>query len=311
MTVFRFTLVGLLSIALPLVGQEKSKKKQRPDFNWVNPLTEQRVKSQQLPEGLQHATFDSPSMEIEVGYCIYLPPQYEAEPNRKFPVVFHLHGGRPGSEIKSVQLSKFVDEAIRAEQLPPTIYVFPNGGPLSWYNHDKFENGQGEDVFVKELVPHIDKTYRVGPRAIEGFSQGGRGTTRILFKHPDLWVSAAPGGSGYEPEERIFQNDGWESPALQIQPADNNAWALAERYVEDKNGRERQLPILLWVGTKGFNYEYNLKFSDYLKGLGINHEKLIVPEVAHSARDIYERKGLELMQFHQRNFAKAAEKNRP
>jgi endo-1,4-beta-xylanase len=41
--------------------------------------------------------------------------------------------------------------------------------------------GMGESVFVRELIPHIDATYRTWGtregRALEGYSQGGRGTT--------------------------------------------------------------------------------------------------------------------------------------
>jgi endo-1,4-beta-xylanase len=62
---------------------------------------------------------------------------------------------------------------------------------------------------------------------------------------------------------------------------------------------------MLWVGTKGFNYEFNLKFSDYLTELKIPHEKLIIEGVAHSAVRNYEKRGLELMQFHQQNFKAA------
>ncbi|MFT5466153.1 MAG: enterochelin esterase-like enzyme [Verrucomicrobiales bacterium] len=307
---FRFGFFALLffAIALPLAAQDQKKKsKPKPPsapFSWVSPLSEGRAKNLKLPEGVRHETFKSESMGIEVGYYIYLPPQYEAEADRKFPVIFHLHGGRPGSESKSVSLVKFVDAAIRAEQLLPAIYVFPNGGPLSWYNHDVAENGQGEDVFVNELVPHIDKSYRVSFRGIQGFSQGGRGTTRIMFKHPELWDSAAPGGSGYEPEERIKLNEGRESENLRILPIGYNAWDLAEAYA--KSEPKRELPIMLWVGTKGFNYEYNLKFSKFLDGLGLPHEKLIVPEVPHSASGIYAKQGIKLMKFHERNFAKAA-----
>ena len=60
---------------------------------------------------------------------------------------------------------------------------------------------------------------------------------------------------------------------------------------------------MLWVGTKGFNYETNLQFSAYLDELGISHEKLIVPGAAHSAKEIMDAKGLKLMKFHERNFA--------
>jgi endo-1,4-beta-xylanase len=181
--------------------------------------------------------------------------------------------------------------------------VFPNGGPMSWYNYPQLADGLGEDVFVKELIPHIDKEYRTvagrGGRAIEGFSQGGRGTTRIMFKHSELFCSAAPGGSGYEPEKRIQASGGEESETIKFTPGDN-AWDLAQKYAD--RSKKPELKILLWVGTKGFNYEFNLKFSEYLDGLKIPHGKLVAEGVAHSAKGIYEMRGTQLMKFHQRNF---------
>lgn len=291
-------LVLLLAFSSASAQEKEAKKKAAPPFSWVNPIGEPG--SAGLPAGLRHATFESPSMKREVGYCIYLPEAYEANPEAKFPVVFHLHGGRPGSERKSIRLSSFVDKAIRSGEIQPTIYVYPNGGPMSWYNYPQIENGQGEDVFVEELIPHIRKTYRTREMAIEGFSQGGRGTTRIFFRHPELFVSAAPGGSGYEPEKRIQENDGAESENV-VFAKGYNAWDLAAEFA--KRDDKKRVPLLLWVGTKGFNYEFNLKFSDYLKSLEIPHEMLIAEGVAHSASGIYELKGLELMRFHQRSFA--------
>ena len=300
--------VVILISALPLCGQQsqtakKNKKPPRP-FSWVSPA-HSKVLERTAP-GLRHATFKSPSMGISVGYHIYLPPDYAADKSARYPVVYHLHGGRPGGEHKSIALAAFVDKAIRSGKLRPTLYVFPNGGPMSWYNFPKKENGLGEDVFVNELIPHIDKTYRTiagrKGRAIEGFSQGGRGTTRILFKHPQMWCSAAPGGSGYGPEKRIQENDGWESDKLRFLPIGYNAWDLAEK--QAKNSKVKTPPVLLWVGTRGFNYEDNLKYSKHLDLLGIDHKVLTVPGVGHSARDIYARKGLELMKFHQANFGR-------
>ena len=45
-------------------------------------------------------------------------------------------------------------------------------------------------------------------RGIEGFSQGGRGTTRIMFRHPELFCSAAPGGGGFATEKKISEKSG-------------------------------------------------------------------------------------------------------
>ncbi|MEM7146052.1 MAG: alpha/beta hydrolase-fold protein [Verrucomicrobiota bacterium] len=305
-----FLLAALLfspALAPAQQANKKKKKKSPPPFSWTNPLTDQQREFKKLPPTLKHATFNSPSMALDVGYFIYLPPEYEAKKNKKFPVVYHLHGGRPGSEAKSVQLSEFVDHAIANGDIQPTIYVFPNGGPMSWYNFPEKENGLGEDVFVNELIPHIDETYRTWGtpegRAIEGFSQGGRGTTRIMFKHPELFGSAAPGGSGYEPEKRIQENDGWESDSTRFLPIGYNAWDLAKEFAKRKN--KPDLPILLWVGTKGFNYEYNLKFSEYLDQLGVPHEIITVEGIDHSASRIYEKQGLDLMSFHDKNFAES------
>ncbi len=281
-------------------AKKKAKKAPEP-FAWNNPMGATGLEKYGLPKGLSHHTFKSPSMGLEVGYFIYLPEEYDASGDRKYPVVFHLHGGRPGSEKKSIKLSKFPDEAIKAGKIQPTIYVYPNGGPMSWYNYPQKENGAGEDVFVKELIPHIQKTYRTRELGIEGFSQGGRGTTRIMLKYPELFASAAPGGSGYEPEKRIQENDGAESETV-VFAKGYNTWDLAETYAkrEDKT----RLPIMLWVGTKGFNYEFNLKYSEFLTSLGIPHEKLIAPDIEHSALGIYEIRGDELMAFHQKHFAK-------
>lgn len=295
-------LLLVLSLSLSIgttCAQEKPKRKQ-PTFSWSKPVPREQLTRMGLPEQLVHRTFKSPSMGIEVGYFIYLPSAYEKDSERAFPVVFHLHGGRPGGEGKSIKLASFVHEAIESEKIQPTIYVWPNGGPMSWYNYPQIENGQGEDVFVKELIPHIRETYRTRELAIEGFSQGGRGTTRIMFRHPELFVSAAPGGSGYEPEKRIQENDGAESERV-VFASGYNAWDLATEYAgrPDKD----KLPILIWVGTKCFNYEFNLKFSEYLESLEIPHDLLVVEEVDHSAVRTYEKKGDELMQFHQQSFA--------
>lgn len=290
--------VGFAQSAKPAKASPKA-----APFAWVSPLANAEVARKTLPATVRHATFNSPSMGIEVGYYIYLPPGYEAGKER-YPVVYHLHGGRPGGESKSVRLAGYVDAAIKKGTIKPTLYVFPNGGPVSWYDMPELKHGLGETVFVKELLPHIDATYRTwgtrAGRALEGYSQGGRGTTRIMFKHPELFLSVAPGGSGYGPEKRIQENDGYESDTLRFLPVGYNAWDLAKAFAARK-GRPA-LNILIWDGTKCFNYEFNLKFSAYLKELGLAHDFLSIPDVPHTATGSYDVKGDNLMRHHQKSF---------
>lgn len=301
---FQYTLVITMSLLwlMPLDAQQAQKQKKSPGpFRWVNPLN---AKQKQLP-GLRHATFTSPSMMIDVGYCIYLPSGYQKNPMQRYPVVYYLHGGRPGSETKSVALVPYIDRMIKAGKVPPMIYVFVNGGPVSHYNYPEKKQAMGEDVFIKELIPHIDRTYRTiadqSGRGLEGFSQGGRGTARILFKYPHLFCSAAAGGGGYATEKRISENNGEESKSLKFAPG-YNTWDHARRYAKKIDPK---LNIMIFVGTKGFNYQNNLEYMAFLKELKIPFRQLIVADAPHSAKIIYDSKAEEITRFHADNFQAA------
>ena len=83
--------------------------------------------------------------------------------DRHYPVVYYLHGGRPGNELAGAGMAAFVANAMEAGTVPPAIYVFVNGGPLSHYNYphgtaygSSAKQGMGCDVFINELIPHID-----------------------------------------------------------------------------------------------------------------------------------------------------------
>lgn len=276
--------------------RKKAKRAPSP-FKWVNPIP----KKLQHPS-LKHGTFRSPSLNQEIGYVILLPPSYSNEPSKRFPVVYYLHGGRPGSESKSLALAPIMAAAMKNGKANEMIYVFVNGGPVSHYNILGEPSKQGADVFVKELIPHIDATYRTiadrEHRGLEGFSQGGRGTMRLSLRYPKLFSSAAAGGGGYETERKISESGGRESETLVFAEGDN-AWDLARAYAVKKT------PTVQWmvyVGTKGFNYENNLAYMEFLESLDIPFEKLIVPGVPHSGLKVYEQNGIDIMRFHARNF---------
>lgn len=292
--------------------QDATTKKARLSFQWVNPLSASERKRHPF---LKHATFKSRSLGQKVGYCIYLPPHYSypSWQSQKFPVVYYLHGGRPGSETKSIRLVDTIHDAIESGEVSPMIYVFLNGGPVSHYNLPGDSNAQGADVFIKELIPHIDQNYRTishrGGRGIEGFSQGGRGTARLMFRYPDLFCSASPGGAGHATEKKISENAGAESEKLVFERGDNT-WDLATAYakrMKEDVGQPR-VKILVHVGDQGFNYANNLQWMAHLRDLGIEHQSLVVPKAKHSALQIYEKVGVRIMRFHEQQFAEFTKK---
>jgi enterochelin esterase-like enzyme len=153
---------------------------------WVNP-----PKPGQLPAGVTHHTYFSRSMRHDVGYCIYLPPDYAAS-GKRYPVIYNLHGAG-GNELHSLEEAVVLDEGIRAGKLPPMVLVLPNGGKTTMYKDSYDGKFMGETNIVRELIPHIDATYRTiatrEGRCIEGFSMGGRGSTRLALKYPDMFCS--------------------------------------------------------------------------------------------------------------------------
>ena len=44
------------------------------------------------PAGIRYRTFASASAGTEVSYLIYLPPDYDSAPKRRYPVIYWLHG---------------------------------------------------------------------------------------------------------------------------------------------------------------------------------------------------------------------------
>ncbi len=185
-------LTALLILALcpPLFAQKakgRSKASQgNSDDMWVtSPVPE-------LPPGVTHHTFRSASMKREVGYCLFLPPGYEKDMQRRYPVIYHLHGAG-GNETRSVYSASVLHEGILAGKLPEIVMVFPNGGRSTMYQDSGDGRFMAESMMIKELIPHIDSTYRTiadrKARCIEGFSMGGRGSTHLAMRYPELFGS--------------------------------------------------------------------------------------------------------------------------
>ena len=133
-----------------------------------------------LPVNVTHGTFQSTSMDVEVGYSIYLPPGYE-ENFRRYPVVYWLHG-RTGSE-RLIELVAALRSGIEARRSEPLVLVIANGDVANGYIDNSATGVMGESVIIHELIPHVEATYRVGSsaasRGIGGYSMGGVGAVRM------------------------------------------------------------------------------------------------------------------------------------
>ncbi len=167
-------------------GPASSKTDAGPSIVWVN-----KAGKQPLPEYIQHKTFPSQAAGQEVGYCIYLPPGYESTQSR-YPVIYNLHGNG-GNEFHSFEDVTLLHQGILSGKWPPLIVVLPNGGKSTFYKDSYDGKFPIETMLIKELIPYIDQNYRTiadrTGRCIEGFSMGGRGSTRLAIKYPTMFCS--------------------------------------------------------------------------------------------------------------------------
>ncbi len=122
---------------------------------------------------------------------VWLPPQYLAEPARRFPVVYLLHGS-PGVPADWLRGGEAADtgRALAAHGLP-AILVLPRLS-RGWLDDPECVDGlaeRAETHFWRDVVPAVDAAVRTAPgreaRAIAGMSAGGFCALNLGLKHRD------------------------------------------------------------------------------------------------------------------------------
>jgi enterochelin esterase-like enzyme len=158
---------------------------------WVTPAV-------QAP-GVERVVFESTTIGAPVSYHIYLPEAYAADLSARFPVLYWLHG--TGGGLGGIgPISAFFAEGMAAGRIPPLLLVFPNGMAESMWTNSRDGRVPMETVVVRDLLNHVDATFRTVARRegriLEGFSMGGRGAGRIGFRYPDLFATVSMLGTG-------------------------------------------------------------------------------------------------------------------
>jgi len=144
-------------------------------------------------------------LDGERAYAVYLPPDYESS-SRSYPVLYLLHGSGDDQTgwVQFGEVLHIADRAIEDGSATPMVIVMPdaNTGRRGYSNNIK-GTWLYEDFFFKELVPHVEKTFRIKSekqyRAIAGLSMGGGGTFRYALHHPEMFSSACPLSASIRP----------------------------------------------------------------------------------------------------------------
>jgi S-formylglutathione hydrolase FrmB len=146
-----------------------------------------------MPEGctIKKYTVRSEKMKRDIKVAVVLPPGYEASAEKRYPVLYTLHGmGAPYAGFSEMTpLRKSLKDR-------PMIVVSFDGDKMSWYlDAPKKPESQFTTFFFEELIPHIDKEYRTKAsaeyRGVTGFSMGGHGGFHYMLSRPGVLGSVS------------------------------------------------------------------------------------------------------------------------
>jgi enterochelin esterase-like enzyme len=136
---------------------------------------------------------DSPDRDV----FVYLPPSYATDKNRRYPVVYFLHGYGVKAELywKTMTVPATADKLMEEGTVHEMILVHPDAYTL--YDGSMYSNspttGDWETYITHDLVNYIDSHYRTianrDSRGLAGHSMGGYGTLRIGMKYPEAYSS--------------------------------------------------------------------------------------------------------------------------
>ena len=153
------------------------------------------------PVAVEHIKAHGASLEgnlegdaVDRDVFVFLPPSYNKEKHRRYPVVYALHGYSIGAEqwTHEIHVPQTIEGAF-AQAAKEMIVVLPDSKTLhngSMYS-SSVTTGDFERFISHDLVTYIDAHYRTIPnrlsRGLVGHSMGGYGATRIGMKHADVF----------------------------------------------------------------------------------------------------------------------------
>jgi enterochelin esterase-like enzyme len=140
-------------------------------------------------------SLNSKAMGEERQYGLILPPNYEKNKDRRYPVIFLLHGGHDDATAwyEKYGIITVLHKLYQNGKLPPSIVITPDGndnrGSSPLWDPDYYDgtNGKVGTLIGSELVQVVKSRYRTleEPQfwAMGGLSTGGWGAFNIGLRH--------------------------------------------------------------------------------------------------------------------------------
>jgi S-formylglutathione hydrolase FrmB len=245
-----------------------------------------------------------------VRYCAFLPPGFDQDKSKRYPVLYYLHGlGDNEQSLLNFGGWDVVSELRSQGKVGDFVVLAPSGGH-SFYLNSADGKVRYEDFLLKEFMPQMEKKYRAegtrSTRGITGVSMGGYGALRLAFKYPEQFAAVSAQmpaliptlpddmGAGSPGSPGSLLGDVFGSPFNRAYFDRNNVFYFART---DSVASLKRMKIYFDVGNNDdYGFEQGAQELDkLLKSRGIPHEFHIYPG-GHNAQFVVRHFG-DVIQF--------------
>jgi S-formylglutathione hydrolase FrmB len=144
------------------------------------------VSTVQVDARTRDVLVDSPAVGRTVPVRLLLPARFDADPARRWPVLYLLHGCCDG--YVAWPRSTDIEELTRPLDV---LVAMPDGGPVGFYSD--WRTGPAWETFHTDELPRLlAAEYRAADReVVAGLSMGGLGALNYAAHHPGRYAAAA------------------------------------------------------------------------------------------------------------------------
>jgi enterochelin esterase-like enzyme len=189
----------------------------------------------------------------------YLPPSYDTDTQRRYPVIYLLHGGggAPRSFLEGnysgLNIKTTMNNLIMLHVIREMIIVMPD------------INNVYRDFILNDVIPYVDSTYRTlakrESRGIGGHSRGGCGSFLLATDHPEVF------GALYGLAASCLDR---ETEIVEGQPGKGMREPLASRMAALKDSI-KDVVIAFDVGTADNLLRANQNMAVAMERAGVKH----------------------------------------
>ncbi|HEY9181359.1 MAG TPA: alpha/beta hydrolase-fold protein [Candidatus Baltobacteraceae bacterium] len=178
--------------------------------------------------------------------AVYVPPHYDPQGSRRYPVLYCLHGytGNTAALLSvrpwELNVVQRMDALVARTEMEPALLVLVDGftrlGGSQYVN--SIHNGDYATYVVRDVIGHVDGAYRTvaseGGRAVLGKSSGGFGALHLCMRYPGVFTAfASHSGDSYF---RYAQMRGFATLQRTLEKYEWNIAKFVEHF-EDANKR--------------------------------------------------------------------------